>query len=208
MPDGLYSPKCVEGCFCELRHNGVLDSPYPASCIDRSQRAASMPSKGLRPGPLRSVVGTRNDRLSGSADVVRQAPPKDHRLLRHDGILGSSAKGGLRNLAASTYRRSRCTTTAPFACFRRGAGRPPPKSVPPSGRRVPPQGARSTARAPPCLPATPCSPLATSRGVRPQSARVPPSKRGASIVPRRAPKTRSPATPEPSRGDARLVPNH
>src|SRR5215203_3593472 len=55
MPDGLYSPKCVEGCFCELRHDGVLDSPYPASCIDRSQRAANMPSKGLRPGPLRSL---------------------------------------------------------------------------------------------------------------------------------------------------------
>src|SRR5215218_6579965 len=41
----------------------------------------------------------------------------------------------------------------------------------PSGLRVPPQGARGNGLVPPCLPTTPCSSLATSSGVRLQSAR-------------------------------------
>src|SRR5215208_4024513 len=57
-----YSPECVEGEFCELRHDGVLESPYSASCIDRSRRAARMPSKGLRPCPLRWWAPATNRR--------------------------------------------------------------------------------------------------------------------------------------------------
>src|SRR5215210_964025 len=34
-----YSPECVEGKFCELRHNGVLRSPDARSCIASVQRA-------------------------------------------------------------------------------------------------------------------------------------------------------------------------
>src|SRR5215212_10043527 len=54
---------------------------------------------------------------------------------------------------------------------------------------------------------SPCSSLATSSGVRPQSAREPPSQSGASISPLPYPKIRSPATPEPSHGDVYRLPN-
>ena len=67
----LYSPKCVEVEFCELRHNGVLRSSHQAG-VDGSMRIAGTPTRARkeRNAMTEYTMGTREQWLAARLELL------------------------------------------------------------------------------------------------------------------------------------------